>query len=44
MAEELSDDDDVVSQVLWRVARARVLARRATPAEAEALVRARPSS
>jgi tetratricopeptide (TPR) repeat protein len=38
VAEALSDEDDVVSQVLWRVARGRAYARRDRPAEAEALV------
>jgi tetratricopeptide (TPR) repeat protein len=36
---DAADDDDVLSQVLWRTARAKVLARRGEVAAAEALVR-----
>jgi class 3 adenylate cyclase/tetratricopeptide (TPR) repeat protein len=39
IAETLSDDDDVLSQVLWRCARGRVYARTNRPIEAERLVR-----
>jgi predicted ATPase/class 3 adenylate cyclase len=39
VAETLSDEDDVVSQVLWRVARARVYARRGRHDDAEPLIR-----
>ena len=37
-SEALSDDDDVVSQVLWRVARARVRARQGRATEADELI------
>jgi class 3 adenylate cyclase/tetratricopeptide (TPR) repeat protein len=39
-AEELADEDDVMSQVHWRTARARTFARRPAPGDAETLARA----
>jgi tetratricopeptide (TPR) repeat protein len=39
LSEEASAPEDVFSQVLWRSGRAKILARRGEPAEAEALAR-----